>query len=249
MRDSYIMFRRNLTKTMRSPESMFMALIVPVVMMVLFGFIFGGVAEIEGFSYLSFIVPGIILQCICNASGATALSVHNDMSKGIIDRFRSMHISKSAFITGHVWLSVIRSVVITAVIIGAAFVVGFRSSAGAGEWLAVAGILFVFIIAVTWITVIIGLTVGDAEAVSGANFLLVIFTFVSSGFAPVETLPTALRIFAENQPMTFVIDAIRGLLLGTPLNNEIPIALAWSLGITIIAFTLAVQIYKSKLTK
>jgi len=249
MRDSYIMFRRNLTKTMRSPETMTMALVVPCVMMVLFGFIFGGIADIEGFSYINFIVPGIILQCICNSSGATALSVHNDMSKGIIDRFRSMQISKSAFISGHVWLSVIRNMVITAVTFGAALVVGFRPTASFLEWLAVAGILFLFIVAITWITVIIGLLVGDAEAVSGATFLLVIFTFVSSGFAPTETLPTALRIFAQYQPMTPVIDSVRGLLLGMPLGNEIFIALAWCVGIIIVTFALAVQIYKNKLTK
>jgi len=249
MRDSYIMFQRNLTKTMRSPEAMTMALIVPIVMMVLFGFIFGGIADIEGFSYINFIVPGIILQCICNSSGATALSVHNDMSKGIIDRFRSMQISKSAFISGHVWLSVLRSMVISVVTFGAAFVVGFRPAAGIAEWFAVAGILFLFIIAITWITVIIGLVVGDAEAVSGANFLLVIFTFVSSGFAPVDTLPVVLRIFARHQPMTPVIDAVRGLVLGTPMGNEIVIALVWCLVIAAAAFLLAVQIYKSKLTR
>ena len=249
MRDSYIMFKRNLTKTMRSPEAMSMALIVPIFMMILFGLVFGGIAEIEGFSYINFIVPGIILQCICNSSIATSISVHNDMSKGIIDRFRSMRISKSAFISGHVWVSVLRSVVITAVVFGAAFVIGFRPTAGVLDWLIVTGILFLFIVAITWVTVIIGLIVGDAEAASGASFLMVIFTFVSSGFAPVETMPTALRIFAEHQPMTAVIDAVRGLVMGAPVVNEILIALAWCIGITVVAFLLALRIYKNKLTR
>jgi len=249
MRDSYIMFKRNLTKTMRSPEAMSMALIVPIFMMILFGLVFGGIAEIEGFSYINFIVPGIILQCICNSSIATSISVHNDMSKGIIDRFRSMRISKSAFISGHVWVSVLRSVVITAVVFGAAFVIGFRPTAGVLDWLIVTGILFLFIVAITWVTVIIGLIVGDAEAASGASFLMVIFTFVSSGFAPVETMPTALRIFAEHQPMTAVIDAVRGLVMGAPVVNEILIALTWCVGITVVAFLLALRIYKNKLTR
>jgi len=247
--DSYIMFKRCLVKTSRSPEAMTMAIVVPFVMMVLFGYVFGGVVNIEGFNYINFIVPGIILQCVCNSSTATSLSVHSDMTKGIIDRFRSMRIAKSAFISGHVWLSVIRSIVITIATFGAAFAVGFRPTAGLFEWLAVAGILTLFIIAITWLVVIIGLISKDAESISGANFLIVIFVFLSSAFAPPETLPTVLRVFAQHQPMTPVIDALRGLLLGTPLNNEIIIALAWCIGITVVGFTLAVQIYKSKLTK
>jgi len=249
MADSYTMFKRCLVKTLRSPEAMTMAIVVPFVMMILFGYVFGGVAYIEGFNYINFIVPGIILQCICNSSAATAISVHNDMSKGIIDRFRSMRIAKSAFISGHVWLSVMRSIVITIATFGAAFAVGFRPTAGFAEWMAVAGILILFIIAITWLVVIIGLLSKDAESISGATFLIVIFVFLSSAFAPPETLPTVLRVFAQYQPMTPVIDALRGLLLGTPLNNEIMVALAWCIGLTVAGFALAVHVYKSKLTK
>jgi len=210
--DSYTMFKRCFVKTLRSPEAMTMAIIVPFVMMVLFGYVFGGVVNIVGFSYINFIVPGIILQCVCNSSAATSLSVHSDMTKGIIDRFRSMRIAKSAFISGHIWLSVIRSIVITVATFGAAFPVGFRPTAGIVEWLAVAGILILFIIAMTWLVVIIGLISKDAESISGANFLMIIFVFLSSAFAPPETLPTVLRVFAQYQPMTPVIDALRGLL-------------------------------------
>jgi len=247
--DSFTMFKRCFVKTLRSPESVIVALVVPIVMMILFGYVFGGVAQIEGFNYINFIVPGIILQCICNASAATALSVHNDMSKGIIDRFRSMQIAKSAFISGHVWMSVIRSIAITVMTFGAAFVVGLRPSAGFIEWLAIAGLLTLFIIAITWVVVIFGLIAKDSESISGCTFLLVILTFLSSGFAPTETLPTVLRVFANNQPMTPVIDAVRGLMLGMPLGNEIWIALAWCIGIIVVAFVAAVQIYKSKLTR
>ena len=247
--DSYIMFKRCLTKTLRSPETVVMATIVPIFMMVLFGFVFGGIADVGEFSYLNFVVPGIILQCIANASGATAIGVHSDMSKGIIDRFRSMAISKHAFITGHVGVSVLRNMVITAASIGSAFVIGFRPTAGLVDWLIIAGILTLFIIAITWIAVIIGLVAKDAESISGSSFLLVVLTFLSSGFAPPETLPTALRIFAEHQPMTPIIDSIRGLMLGFPLENEIYIALAWCVGIIAVAFIFAVQIYKNKLTR
>ncbi|MCL2717884.1 MAG: ABC transporter permease [Lachnospiraceae bacterium] len=247
--DSYIMFKRCLIKTSRSPEAVTMAIVVPFIMMVLFGYVFGGIASIEGFNYINFIVPGIILQCICNSSAATSLSVHNDMSKGIIDRFRSIQIAKSAFISGHVWMSVIRSIVITIATFGAAFMIGFRPTAGFAEWLVISGILILFIIAMTWLVVIIGLVSKDAEAISGINFLLVVFVFLSSAFAPPETLPTVLRVFAKHQPMTPVIDALRGLLLGTPLENEIEIALIWCIGLIVFGFVLAVHIYKSKLTK
>ena len=247
--DSFIMFKRCFTKMLRSPETIVMATLVPVFMMIMFGYVFGGVAQIEGYSYINFIVPGIILQCIANASSATGLSLHNDMSTGVIDRFRSMAIAKSAVISGHVWVSVIRNMIIMTVTIGAAFIVGFRPTAGFVDWLIIAGILTLFIIAVTWIAVVIGLTAKNAESITGGTFLLVVFTFLSSGFAPTDTLPVVLRVFAENQPMTPVIDSVRNLMLGMPMNGEITIALAWCLGITIVAFIVAVQIYKRKLTR
>ena len=247
--DSYIMFKRCFIKTLRSPEAMIMAIVVPFVMMVLFGYVFGGVAHIEGVNYIDFIVPGTILQCICNSSIATSLNVHNDMTNGIIDRFRSMQIAKSAFISGHVWLSVIRNITITIASFGAAFIVGFRPTASFTQWLAIAGILTLFIIAITWLVVIIGLISKDAESISGAGFLIVIFVFLSSAFAPTDSLPTVLRIFARYQPMTPVIEALRGLMIGTPLGNEILIALIWCIGLTLIGFISSVNIYKSKLTR
>ena len=243
------MFKRNWKKTLRSPEAVTMAIVVPIVMMVLFGIVIGGVAYVEGFSFISFVVPGIILQCICNSSIATSLLVHNDMTKGIIDRFRSMRIAKSAFIQGHVWLSVIRSVVITIATIGAAFAIGFRPTAGVAEWLAAAGILMLFIIAATWVFVAIGLVSRNAESISGASALVLLFVFLSSAFTPTENLPLVLRVFSQHQPLTPIIDTLRGLLLGMPLGNELWIALAWCIGITILAFVGSVQIYKSKLTK
>ena len=247
--DSYTMFRRNLTKTLRSPESIFMAIIVPVFIMVMFGFVFGGIVDMGDISYINFIVPGIIVQCITNASTATALGIHTDMTTGIIDRFRSMAISKSAVISGHVWVSVLRSILITTVTIGAAVAIGFRPVASFTDWLLIITILILFIIAITWLVVIFGLIASDAEVISGTGFLFTIFVFISSAFSPTETLPTVLRVFARNQPMTPVINALRSLMLGLPLDGELWVAIAWCIGITIVAFTLAVRIYKSKLTR
>ncbi|MCL2372606.1 MAG: ABC transporter permease [Defluviitaleaceae bacterium] len=247
--DSYIMFKRCVTKNLRSPEAVFMAFIVPVVLMVLFGFVFGGIVDLGEISYINFIVPGIIVQCVTNASATTSFSIHNDMSTGIIDRFRSMAIAKSAVMSGHVWVSVIRSIVITTVVILTAFAIGFRPTAGLVEWLQVAALLTLFMIAVTWVVVIFGLIAKDAESISGTSFLLTILVFLSSAFAPTETLPTALRIFAENQPMTHVINALRNLLLGFPMDGEFLTAIVWCVGITVVAFTVSVQIYKAKLTR
>jgi ABC-type polysaccharide/polyol phosphate export systems, permease component len=247
--DSYIMFKRCLIKTLRSPEAVLTALFVPVIMMILFGYVFGSVASIEGGNYIDFIVPGIIVQCICNASISTSLNVHNDMTTGIIDRFRSMQIAKSAFISGHVWMSVLRNIIITTVTFGAAYAIGFRPTASLKEWGVIAGILILFIIAITWFAVVIGLIAKNDESISGAIFLLTIFVFLSSAFAPIDSLPTILKALAKHQPMTLVIEALRGLMMDTPLDNEIMIAFAWCVGITVVCFLLAVRIYKSKLTK
>ena len=247
--DSYIMFRRSFTKMLRSPETMIMATLVPVAMMTLFGFVFGGITDLGDINYLDFIVPALILQCVANASSTTGMGVYQDLSTGIIDRFRTMPIAKSAFLAGHVAVSLIRNAIIAAVTVGAGLAIGFRPSAGPVEWLIVTGILLLFILAITWIVVIFGLMVKDAEALSGISFLLTMFTFLSSGFAPTDTLPTALRIFAEHQPMTPIIDSLRALMLGFPLGNEIWIALAWCVGMIIGAFIIALRIYKKKLTQ
>jgi len=247
--DSYTMFKRCLTKTLRSPEAVVMALIVPMVMMVMFGYVFGGVVDLGEVNYINFIVPGIIVQCVINAANTTAFGIQSDMTSGIIDRFRSMAISKSAVISGHVWVSVIRSIVITAATIGIAFVMGFRPVAGFVDWLLIVGILVLFIIAVTWLVVIFGLVSTDPEALNGISFLLLVFVFISSAFAPTETLPRALQVFAENQPITPVVNALRSLMLGFPTNGEVLTAILWCVGIAVGSFVLAVQIYKAKLTK
>ena len=248
-KDSFTMFKRNLLRTQRSPEAMAMAIIVPVFMMILFGYVFGGIVDIGGINYINFIVPGIMVQCITNASTSTAYSLNKDMTTGIVDRFRSMSIAKSAVISGHVWVSILRNLVITAITIATAVAIGFRPEASFTGWLIITAITTLFIIAITWVVVIFGLIAKDAESVSGMGFLVTIMVFLSSAFTPTESLPTVLRVFAENQPMTPVINVLRSLMLGTPLNGELLPAIVWCLGITIVAFALSVHIYKSKLTR
>jgi len=248
--DGMAMFRRNMIKTLRSPEAIVMALIVPIVMMVMFGQIFGGIANVGyDISFMNFVVPGIIVMCINISAQSSSYAVNQDMSTGIIDRFRSMAIAKSAFISGHVWVSVLRSIAVVMATFGVAFAMGFRTSMSFTDWLITVGILMLFIFALTWLTVIIGLVAKDAESLSGTGFLLQVFVFLSSAFAPTDTMPTVLRVFAAHQPVSRVIYAIRGLVLGMPCNTDILVAVIWCTGIMIVGMAAAIAIYRSKLTK
>ena len=246
--DTWAMCMRSLRITFRSPEAFATAIIVPAILMSLFGVVFTNIMDFGSYSVIDFIVPGIIMQTVAQSTQATAIAVNNDMTKGIIDRFRSMPIAKSAVLTGHVFATIVRNIITTSITIGVAMLIGFRPQAGFVDWLAIAGFLLLFMLAFTWIAVIGGLTASNAESASGKLFLLFILPYLSSGFVPVESVSGALRWFIENQPMTPVIDSLRGLMLGVPVESgTILLALAWSAGTIIVAFTLAVQIYKRKI--
>ncbi|MDR0326123.1 MAG: ABC transporter permease [Oscillospiraceae bacterium] len=245
--DSWVMFKRCLLIAMRNPEALAMATITPFALMFLFGTVFGSIANVGDFNYIDFIVPGIILQSVAQAAQYSAINVTTDMTKGIIDRFRSMPISKSAVLTGHTGAGVARNTITTTVIIGTAFIIGFRPQAGFMDWLMIVGFLLLIIIAMSLIAVLCGLISKTPEGTSGLMFPLFILPFVSSGFAPTETMPRGLSWFAENQPMTPIIDTIRNLMLGLPADNSLWIALAWCVGIIVAAFVAAAQIYRRKL--
>ena len=245
--DAWILSKRCLRASFRNPEAFATAIIVPAIVMLLFGLIFGNVMDVGSYNYIDFIVPGIILQTVAQGATASAINVNNDMTKGVMDRFRSMSIAKSAVLIGHVVASVVRSVITTAVAIGVAFAIGFRPQAGLADWLIITGVLVLFILAITWIAVICGLIAKSPESAGSYPFLLFILPYVSSGFAPIETLPNGLRQFAQFQPMTPIIDSVRALMLGTPSGNALPLALAWSVGIILVAFFIAVQVYKRKM--
>lgn len=246
--DTWVMFKRSMiTSMLRNQEAMIMAVVNPTLVMFLFGAIFGGLVDMGDFNYIDFIVPGIILQSIAQGIVATAVTVNNDMTRGIIDRFRSMPITKSAVLTGHVLSSSVRNSVTTAVVIGVAIGVGFRPQAGFLDWIVISAIILLFMLAVTWLAVLAGVAAKAADSAASSLFLLFILPFLSSGFAPIETLPRWLRFVAQHQPMTPIIDALRGLMLGIPSGNALPLALAWSIGTIVVAFIIAVQVYKRKL--
>ena len=246
--DSWIMFKRCLLISMRNPEALLMATITPFFLMLLFGTVFGNIADIGDFNYIDFIVPGIIMQSIGTASQHSAMNVAADMAKGIIDRFRSMSISKSAVLIGHTGAGAVRNVISTTVIIGTAFILGFRPQGGFVDWLIVMGLLMLVNIAISLLAVLCGLISKTAEGSSGLMFPLFILPFISSGFAPIDTMSGGIRGFAEIQPMTPIIDSIRALTLNLPLGSSLWIALAWCVGIIIVAFAASVQVYKRKLS-
>jgi ABC-2 type transport system permease protein len=246
--DSWVMFKRCLRTSFRNPDTFGTAIIVPAALVALFGLIFGTSMNVGPYSYIDFVLPGIILQTIAQGVTGAAISVNNDMTKGIIDRFRSMPVSKSAVLTGHVLAAVVRNMITAAVAIGAAFAFGFAPQAGFGSWLLIACILILYILAVTWIAVICGLIAKTPESAGSMPFLLFVLPYLSSGFVFTESLSGAVRWFAENQPMTPIIDSMRALMLGTPTGNALPLAFIWSIGIMVVAFTIAAQIYKRKLS-
>jgi len=217
--------------------------------MLLFVFVFGGAMDFGGYAIVNFIVPGVILQVLCQACGSTAVGVTIDMKKGMIDRFRSMAIARSSFLNGHVLAAVVRNSVTTALIIGVSMLIGFRPEAGFLDWLAIIGLLLLLILALSWIAMIMGLTSSDPEAAAGIASLGAIIPYLSSGFVPTHTMPWAIRIFAENQPMTPIINTLRSLMLGRGPGDDIWLAILWCVGILVVSYVIAVQIYKRKMTK
>jgi len=246
--DSWAMFMRSLVTTFRNPDAFGGAIIVPAFLMWLFGSVFGAIMDFGEMNAINFIMPGIIMQTICNGVSSTAVGVNNDMSKGIIDRFRSMPIAKSAVLTGHVMASVVRNLITTVIIIGVAVAMGFRPQAGFFDWLLIVAILVLFMLAITWIGVVGGLIAKTPESTTSILFILFLLPFLSTGFVPAEALSGGLRWFVANQPMSAIIEALRALMLGVPIpGNSLILALVWSIGFTVAFFALAVQIYKTKL--
>jgi ABC-2 type transport system permease protein len=191
-------------------------------------------------------VPGIIILCAGFGSSTTAVSVAYDMVNGIIDRFRSLPIVSSAVLTGHVVASVARNIVAMVLVIGVALAVGWRPSADVGQWLAAVGVLVLFMTAISWLAAAIGLLVRNVDAASGATFGITFLPYISSAFVPVETMPAWLRPIAENQPITPVIETVRGLLMGTPIGSSWWLALVWFGGITLASFVACALLFKRR---
>ncbi|BCB75609.1 ABC transporter permease [Phytohabitans flavus] len=251
--DSTIMFRRSLLHMRRYPVLTFMVVFLPVVFLLLFVYVFGGTlgnglgGPTGGRSaYANYVVPGILLMTVAGAAQGTAITVAMDMTEGIIDRFRTMAIYRPSVLTGHVLGSMVQSLLSLVVIIGIALAIGFRPNATPIEWLAAAGVLMMVTYAVVWLSVALGLVTKSVESASNLPMPLLLLPFLGSGFVPTDSMPAALRWFAEYQPFTPVIETLRGLLLGTEIGNSAWLAVAWSVAITVVCFVWAKQLYNKE---
>ncbi|MET0237342.1 MAG: ABC transporter permease [Kibdelosporangium sp.] len=236
--DSAIMLRRNFKHTVRNPVTLFNALLMPIVMMLMFVYVFGGAFDVGG-SYIDYATPGMIMMAISYGLSATATAVNSDMTKGIINRFKVMDVSRGAVLTGHVVATVLRTVVVLAAVIGVAFLMGFSPAATFSQWLAVTGMLLLVVFAVSWITIALGLAAKTAESAGFATVPLIMLPFFSSAIVPADKMGPGIREFAEYQPFTSIIESVRGLLHGTPSNGQTIAAIAWSAGIAVVGYVWA----------
>ncbi len=244
LRDISILLGRTMKHILRSPDTIITVAVTPIAMMLLFVYVLGGAIQAGTDNYVNYLLPGILLIAIASGTSYTAFRIFTDMQKGIIARFNTMPISRSAVLWGHVLTSIVSNSISILVIIAVALLMGFRSGAGIGSWLAVAGILLLFTTALTWLAVIPGLKAKTIDGASAFAYPLIFLPFISSAFVPTDSMPTAVRVFAENQPVTAIVDAIRSLLNASPVGNDLWIALAWCIGLTIIAYFFAVRTYR-----
>lgn len=244
LQDTLTLFERTMKHVLRSPDTIITVAITPIAMMLLFVYVLGGAIETGTDNYVNYLLPGILLIAIASGTSYTAFRIFSDMQKGIVARFSTMPIGRSAFLCGHVLTSLVSNAISILVIIGVAFLMGFRSEANILEWLSVSGILFLFTFALTWLAVIPGLKAKTIDGASAYAYPLIFSPFVSSAFVPTDSMPTAIRIFAEHQPVTSIVDSIRSLLYSGTVGNELWIALAWCVGITVMTYLFAVRAYR-----
>ncbi|GMK47122.1 MULTISPECIES: ABC transporter permease [Paenibacillus] len=244
--DISVMLGRSMRHIFRSMDTIITVTITPIAMMLLFVYVFGGAIKTGTDNYVNYLLPGILLMAIASGIAYTAFRLFTDVQKGIFQRFHTMPISRSALLWGHVLTSLVSNAISVAVIILVALIMGFRSSAGVLPWLAVAGILALFTLALTWVAAIAGLSAKTVDGASAFSYPLIFLPFISSAFVPTESMPTVVRVFAENQPVTSIVESIRALLAGQPLHNDIWIALAWCVGIMLVAYVFAMRVYKKK---
>jgi ABC-2 type transport system permease protein len=240
-----VFVRRSLVHSLRDGESLLMAVLLPVMLMLLFTWVFGGAIDPTG-GYVDYVVPGIILICAGFGASSTGVYVAGDMRAGIIDRFRTMPLRASAVLTGHVVASLLRNLLATGIVIGVGLLVGFRPTADVWQWIGAISIIALWILAITYLFAAIGLAAGSPEGASGYGFILLFLPYLSSAFAPIETMPEWLQPIALHQPVTPIIETIRGLLMGTGLGSEPWWAIGWCLLILAIAYAWGAWLFRRK---
>lgn len=244
--DLGVMLGRSLRHIFRSLDTIMTVTLSPIAIMLLLVYVFGGAIQAGTDNYVNYLLPGIMLMTIANGIGYVAYRLFLDKQRGIFERFHTMPIARSAPLWGHVLTSLVSNALSVVVIILVALAMGFRSSAGILQWLAVAGILVLFTLTLTWISVIAGMSAKSADSAGAFAFVIHLLPFVSSAFVPTASMPPVVRAFAENQPVTSIVNAIRALLAGQPVGNNIWVALAWCVGIMLVAYMFAMRTYKQR---
>ena len=245
--DTVSLTGRSLRHITRSPDTIITTTIMPIAFMLMFVYVFGGAIKAGSDHYVNYLLPGILLITIASSISYTAYRLFLDMKSGIFERLHSMPIARSSVLWAHVLTSLVASLISVVVVVLVALLMGFRSGAGVLAWLAVAGILIVFTLALTWLAVIAGLSAKTVDGASAFSYPLIFLPFISSAFVPTRTMPGPVRAFADNQPMTSITNTIRDLLARQPVSTSIWTALAWCLGILIVAYALAMATYHRKI--
>lgn len=244
--DMGVMLGRSMRHIFRSIDTIITVAIMPIALMLLFVYVLGGAIQAGTDHYVNYLLPGILLIAIASGISYTAYRLFMDKQRGIFERFHSMPIARSTVLWGHVLTSLVSNAISVVVIILVALLIGFRSSAGVLPWLAVAGILVLFTLALTWVAAIAGLSAKSVEGASAFSYPLIFLPFISSAFVPTESMPRVVRAFAENQPVTSIVGAIRALLSDQPVGDDIWVALAWCVGIMVVAYIFAMRAYKKR---
>ncbi|MEV5652562.1 ABC transporter permease [Nocardia sp. NPDC052254] len=240
--DSAVMFRRCARHTLRSPDTLVISLLMPILVMMLFTYVFGGAIEVGG-SYLDYVVPGIMLLCTGFGASITATAVSADMTKGSIDRFRTLPMFRQAILAGHVGEGVARNLAAIAIAVAVAAVLGYRPQANLLGWLGALAMIVLFVVAISWIAVALGLVAKNPEAAGGMTYAIMFIPYISSAFVRTETMPGWLRGFADYQPATPVVDTVRGLLNSTGVGGGAALGVLWCAGLTALGFGTASVIF------
>jgi ABC-2 type transport system permease protein len=244
--DTVVLTGRSMRHVTRSLDTIITTAITPVAIMLLFVYVFGGAIDTGSVDYVTYMLPGILLITIASGVAYTSLRLFTDVQSGIFERFQSMPIARSAALWAHVVTSLAANAISLVIVVAVAVLMGFRSGAGPLAWLAVAGILFLFTLALTWLAVLAGLSAKSADGAGAFAYPIIFLPFISSAFVPTETMPAVVQAFAEHQPVTAIVDTIRNLLIEQPVGNDIWVALAWCVGILVVAYALAMAAYHRK---
>jgi ABC-2 type transport system permease protein len=244
--DMGVMLGRSMRHIFRSTDTIITVTITPIAIMLLFVYVFGGAIQTGTGNYVNYLLPGIMLIAIASGTAYTAYRLFVDIQSGIFERFHSMPIARSSALWGHVLTSLVSNAISVVVIILVAVIMGFRSSAGVLSWLAVVVMLALFTLALTWIAAIAGLSAKSVDGAGAFSYPLIFLPFISSAFVPTESMPSVVRAFAENQPVTSIVKAIRALLSRQPVGNDIWVAVAWCVGIMLVAYIFAMRAYRKR---